>query len=340
MNAPNPDPQDRRAASHDIRAFRPSRLLNRLALAALCLGISAMVVALTVTHVTAAGTPAAVITGLNQPVYIAADPTGNLYIADLCGNTSGIPGDCKVYKETLSAGLYKQSPVATLTASTAPGGLAVDANDNLYVATFARQVYKETPSGQSYTASPVGCAFNAPGGIAIDAQGFLYVSDGATGNLTKESQTAPCVTPNIIATGLNHPASVAIDKCGIVYVAQTGVQNEVFKEIPSGSGYTQMPVNQISSPMGVAVDSSQNVFVPTSGGFVYQESPFGAGYSQTVIQSGLNNPTGVAVDGAGNIYVVENGGNTVWKLPPASGAAATCPASPTGLTATPAPTNN
>ncbi len=337
MNAPHPDPRDRRTAAREIRAFRSTRLLNRFVLAALCLGIFGMVVALTATHVTAAGTPVAVITGLNQPVYVAADKNGNLYIANLCGNTSGIPGDCKVYKETLSGGVYAQSLVATFTASAPTAGVAVDTSDNLYIAVANKGVYKETPSGQSYTQTLEGCAYAQVGGLAVDSQGNFYVSSGSS--VSKENATSTCSSVTFVALGLDHPASVAIDACGIVYVAQTGVQNEVFKEIPSGSGYTQKPVNQISSPMGLAVDSSQNVFVPTSGGFVYQESPAGAGYSQTVIQSGLNNPTGIAVDAAGNIYVVENGSNTIWKLPPASGAAATCPASPMGLTATPTTTN-
>jgi sugar lactone lactonase YvrE len=79
----------------------------------------------------------------------------------------------------------------------------------------------------------------------------------------------------------------------------SGVQN------PLGSG--------LSSPGGVAVDGSGNVYIAdTSNNRILKETLDSGAYTQsTVVSSGLLNPQGVAVDGSGNLYIADTGNSRV-----------------------------
>jgi DNA-binding beta-propeller fold protein YncE len=96
--------------------------------------------------------PSTVVTGLSYPQSIAVDGNGNLYIADQgCVNFIGMPGDCNVYKETLSGGTYTQTVIASFSASSAPQGIAVDNNGNVFISVLGNGVVEATPSGGKYT---------------------------------------------------------------------------------------------------------------------------------------------------------------------------------------------
>src|SRR3984885_5315933 len=81
-----------------------------------------------------------------------------------------------------------------------------------------------------------------------------------------------------------------------------------------------------SSPDGVAVDKSGNVYVPSSvpNGGLYEVPPGCASYTcVTTLGGGFSGPTGVAVDGSGNVYVADYANNAEKKRPP-RGASSTC----------------
>ena len=70
---------------------------------------------------------------------------------------------------------------------------------------------------------------------------------------------------------------------------------------PLGSG--------LSSPGGVAVDGSGNVYVAnTNLGHVLLETLSFGTYTQSTVASGLFGAQGVAVDGSGNVYIADGGG--------------------------------
>jgi streptogramin lyase len=69
----------------------------------------------------------------------------------------------------------------------------------------------------------------------------------------------------------------------------------------------------LSSPQGMALDASGNVYIADTGNGVIEEwSPLTQQLT-TLPSSGLSSPQGVAVDGLGNIYIAEWTGNKIYK---------------------------
>ena len=264
--------------------------------------------------------PSTVVTGLSYPQSIAVDGNGNLYIGDQgCINFIGTPGDCNVYKETLSGGTFTQTVIASFSASNAPQGIALDNSGNVFITVLGNGVVEATPSGGGkYTQRPIGCAFDAPGGVAVDYQGTLYVTNRSGSRINSEKPTDTCSTMGLVASGLSAPTGLAIDGSSSVYVIQSGAPGTVLKEVASGNGYSATTVAGGGTFNGVAVDAKKNVFLTAGDGSVYEYSPpniNSVNYSYFALAIGLTVPTGVAADTNGNIYVVNTGQNQVIKIP-------------------------
>ena len=276
--------------------------------------------------------------GLDAPEGVAVDGSGNVYITD---TTAAI--DCRVLKETFSAGSYTQSVIASnvVDAGTKdlyfPSSVAVDGAGNVYIAVtgYTRyfvpsQVLKETLSAGSYAPSVI-ASFALYGsddaeGVAVDGSGNVYIADTSNNQVLKETLSWAGYTQSVVANaatnGLYQPEGVAVDGSGNVYIADTN-NGRVLKETFAGGSYTQSVVanaatNGLYEPQGVAVDGSGNVYIADyQNNRVLRETPSADGYTQSVIANaatnGLDAPYGVAVDGSGNVYITDTGNDRVLK---------------------------
>lgn len=138
---------------------------------------------------------------------------------------------------------------------------------------------------------------------------------------------------------LNGPAGIAIDSSGNLYVADQ-VNNRVRKITKDGNittvagngtaGYTgdnAAATNaELSSPQGVAVDSSGNLFIADSGNHVIRKvsgnnittvagfNLIGPGYSGDngpATNAQLWTPSAVAVDASGKLYIADTGNSAI-----------------------------
>jgi sugar lactone lactonase YvrE len=241
-----------------------------------------------------------------QPVAVATDQAGNVYVNDQGGIRKVTP----------------EGAVTTLAAISAFGAasIAVDKAGNLYWTDIVGNVVRKTAQGgeTSILAGAVGAGgaadgvgdtarFQGPSGIAIDDAGNVYVADRdnhtvrkitAAGVVTTLAGTAG-VAGNVDGTGaaasFRNPSAIAVDKDGNVYVGSDGNTD------PS---YISGVVRKIT-PNGVVSTLAGNV-ANTIG------SVDGIGTA-----AGFSRISALAVDSQGNVYTTEGPSHAVRKITPA-----------------------
>ena len=193
--------------------------------------------------------------------------------------------------------------------------------------------------------------FNHPFGIAIDDAGNLYIADVGN-NVIRKMDTGGMVTTFAGIGGVkgsangvdslsrfNNPFGIVSDASGNVYVADAG--NNKIRLITASTGMVSTFAGtglvgasdvadsvSFNSPMGVAVDSSGNVYVAdyennvirkiTSTGIASTLAGSGAAGADDGLDTAatFNLPEAVAVDAAGNVYVADNRNNLIRKVTP------------------------
>jgi len=242
--------------------------------------------------------------GFSNPVGMAVDPSGNVYVADSNNHVLRriAPGG-KV--ATLAGGggqPYRDGTGAAATFSGLWGVAFARAAGTVYVTDVGGStIRKITPAGVVTTlagapgasgsadGTGAGAAFRQPTGLAVDAAGTLFVAD--TGNHTIRK-----VTPGGAVTTLAGTAGTAGHADG------------------PGAAAT------FRRPMGLALDGSGNLFVADFGnGAVRRITPLGQ-VTTLAVRDGKGapvrfvTPAGLAADGAGNLYLADSFAGMVLKI--------------------------
>jgi sugar lactone lactonase YvrE len=245
---------------------------------------------------------------LDYPMSVAVSPSGNLFIADAANNrirkvtTDGV---INTLAGNGSSGIGGDGGPATSARLNYPTGVAVDSSGNLYVAdTLNYRIRKVTSDGMIRTLAGNGSiGFSGDGGPAASAR-------------------------------LNYPTGVAADLFGNLYFADTlnycirkvtpaGFINTVAGNGTSGFSGDGGPATsaELDYPVGVAIDSSGNLFIADSDGHrIRRVTPDGiihtiagngnsgfSGDGGPAASAMVNSPTGVAIDASGNLYISDAG---------------------------------
>lgn len=269
---------------------------------------------------------------------LALDRENRLYIADVNDNRVrriNSDGTIETVAGTGNAGFSGDGGLATSARLRNPYGLAIDVNDNLYIADLGNaRVRKVTPSGWISTyvgggmatpglANDGGVASNyilgAPRDLAVDRHGNLFVSDFSrnqvyeifpSGILTTAAGTGlPGYAGDYGAAQLatlNAPAGLTFDINGNLLICDSG--NKVVRRILGDMIETYLPTGALASGLALSAPTAI-AFQP--GDFILISDP-GAGALYSV--SGLNNniqtlpyAEGLAVDANSNVYLSQQG---------------------------------
>jgi uncharacterized protein (TIGR03437 family) len=262
---------------------------------------------------------------LNLPYGVAADLTGNVYVADF-GN--------HCVRKISPAGVI--STVAGLTADSqmsGPRNIAVDTLGTLYISDFiASRVYRLTPQGvfTAYAGSPYAVALgdngpatlarlNNPAGLAIDLSGNLYIADSGNKRIRKVS--SGLITS--INASVSTPVGLAVDFASNLYVADAGAGT--FVRIANPNSAKPAVTSWPESCRDVAVDYSGNVVLANADTvFLFNGSIFAviaggnnflfAGDESSGISARMNRPLGLVRDPAGNLYIADSANGRIRRL--------------------------
>jgi sugar lactone lactonase YvrE len=248
------------------------------------------------------------------------------------------------------ASYYGDGGAATSADLNQPGGVAVDAARNLYIADTKNSVIRKVDAvsgtistfagtgqqgissdGLAASSSPL----NAPGGVAVDGYGNLLIAD--TGNNRVVVVYAGGSTMSSLITAEN--ASVTSPVVGALYTIAGSAVNGY-------SGDLGLAISsQLNAPVHVAVDSQGGIYIADTGNnrirVVYASGTAAKsyvtsanssvttpvlGYIYTIAGNGtasstgdgalagsatLNAPASVSIDLQNNLYIAEKGGNRV-----------------------------
>ena len=238
---------------------------------------------------------------LSNPISVAVDSPGNLYIADRYNNrirkvTNGVIA-------TVAGGgapIGCNGPAVSCQFGN-PSGVAVDSAGNLYITdTASDRLWKVsngliavvagngTPGFSGDNGPAASAQLNTPFGVAVDSAGNVYFADSGNNRVRKVvNGTITTVAGNGTAgfSGDGGPATsaqfdmpygVAVDSAGNLYIADTG--NNRVRRVSNGA---------ITTVAGNGV-------------------PYFNGGDGLATAIALDRPDGVAVDAAGNLYISEH----------------------------------
>lgn len=255
---------------------------------------------------------------LDQPTSVALDGAGNLYIADTNNNAvrmvAAANGVITTVAGTGVAGYVagQDGGPATLAELSAPLGVTIDADGDLYIADTGNQRIRRVDAvlgvittvagngtagfaGDGSSATAPLTELNGPSAVAFDSKGNMYIADSQNscirevsggiislfaGNGTAGYQLTDDGGP-AVAAELNIPSGLAVDAAGNVYIADT--QNDAIRRVSSAASAAPGIITTVART-GIGEFFSNNVFAPV---LIYE-------------------PIGLFLDSSDNLYFADS----------------------------------
>jgi streptogramin lyase len=221
-------------------------------------------------------------------------------------------------------------PVSAVVYSSS-AGVAVDSAGNVYESDlFNDCVFQTLPDGTINTlptvVTPTG-TWGSPGELCVDPlTSDVYVIDSVNNaiDLWEPGSTnlnTVLSSNQSQALGIGALGGVAA-RAGAIYFSdsQNGVIYEMYPDGSVASLASQTTLGSpLMNPLGLAVDTLNNVYVADSGNNAVEEWSPGASTVVPLVSSGLYSPSAVAVDDQGNVYIADGENYAIETWLPSTG---------------------
>ncbi len=259
---------------------------------------------------------------LNSPSGVAVDAAGNIYIADTGNNevrkVNAATGIISAFAGSTTGGFAGDGAAATSAQLHSPSAVTLDSAGNVYIADTANNRIRKvntsgiitTVAGSSAVSTGLigdgglatSAILNSPRGVMVDSSGNLYIADSGNNRVRKVG------TNGIINT-----------------IAGNGTTGTVGMVGDGGPAINA----SLSVPVGMALDSSGNLYIADSGENLIRkvttngnissiagngENGYSPGDENLAIYAELNQPEGLAVDGSGNVYFSDTGNEVIREV--------------------------
>jgi len=303
----------------------------------------------------------------DDPTGVAVDSSGNVWVADFNndvireitpgGTVSTFAGVATIPGSVNGTGTSAEFDGPFDVAIDSSGNLFVSDANNLTIRKITTSAVVTTlagvPEGGNADGTGSAARFSFPTGVAVDKSGNVYVVDENNDNIRKITAGgvvttfagAPGNAGSADGTGLSAqfdaPFRVAVDPSGNLFVSDF-VNDTVRKITPSGvvSTFAGTPMKAgstdgtgssalLNGPVGIATDSSGNVYVAEQkNNIVRKFTPAGVSSTFAGTAGAVGNtdgtgaaasfrlPAGLVVDSAGNVFVADYGNDTIRKITP------------------------
>jgi len=246
---------------------------------------------------------------LAAPQDVAVDASGNVYIADTTNN--------RIRKVDASTGVITTiagggastgcafAGAATSATLSGPKGVAVDGSGNVYIADTTNNCIRKVSGGNislyagtgattacTFSGAPTTVSLSAPSGLAVDGSGNLYIMDTTRRCVRKVSGGT---VSQVAGAGTGTASACTFSGAATAVILST-------------------------TPTGVAVDASGNVYIADTGSSCIRKvsagtvSQFAGGGANTACSFAgaatavsLSVPTGVDVDSSGRVVIADSG---------------------------------
>ncbi len=316
---------------------------------------------------------------LNQPVGLAVDAAGDLYIAEKFSHAvrkvDTSTGVITTVAGNGSRGNSGDGGLATSAQLNEPMDVAFDTSGNLYIAASNNRIRKVDASTSIITTVAGGAfgslgdgglatdaALDFPTGVAVDASDNLFIADYRNHRIRRVDASTNIITlyagsfpPGFSGDGgaatsalMNNPSGISVDGSGNYFITEN--ENNRIRRVDAVTGIITTVAGNgtegfcgdggpataacLNEPDGVAVDTSGNVFISDRGNHRIRRVDASTGVITTVAGDGtaafcgdggpataacLNSPRFLAVDSLGNLYMSDRDNHRIRRVDASTG---------------------
>jgi sugar lactone lactonase YvrE len=249
--------------------------------------------------------------GLDYPASIAADPAGNVYVADqengVVRRIDGVTGVITTIAGGGAFGMVGDGGPA-VEASLNPTSLALDPAGHLYVSSNGaiRVVDLKTNTISTLASGPA-----SYGGMAFDGDKTLYITSGLSTMNSRGNSEVLAVDTTTGATSVIAGTAFSGNPTGDGGPAEQATLDDVRGVALDGKG-TLFIADQLSNNIR-SVDLSIGIIETAAGHAIFTPGSYG-GDGGLAIDAFLAYPSGLAYDGAGHLIIADSGNNVLRQI--------------------------